>query len=182
MKISTKLNEESLLFISRLKNFRRNFMSELVQTVDAMGASLGNKTRSGLLNQTLGLPEISTAWKNWKTKRGLNSNILVMTQDMADSITYKRLSTGSGLIKGQVGFKESSLHRHYSDKRKMWNPKRQKMSVFSRAIPTWFLARIHDEGLGRVRRRRFFKAVVEQHGDEATKRFEKVFLKVWMIK
>jgi hypothetical protein len=179
--ISIKLTEDSQLFISRLKDFRRKFLSELVQTSDNVGAMLGNKTRSGLLDQSLGLPAISEVWKKWKTKRGLSPNILVMTQDMADAITYRRLSTGASMIKGQVGFKESTLHRHYSDKRKMWNPKKKKMSVFSRAIPTWYLARIHDEGLGHVRRRQFFKAVVDLHGDEVAKRFDKVFLKAWMI-
>ena len=139
--IKVGLTPETIKFMAAIQGFKRNYFTALVGIADLAGTKLTEHTQHGITGNALGLAPNSPAWSEAKGGKPP----LEHTGQLVGQLTWGRLITTIALIKIQVGFEEG-MHSHFSHKRRMKLPGSNKHKTFSKAIPTWYLALIHQRG------------------------------------
>jgi hypothetical protein len=191
MNIKVSLTKESDAFIKSLGNFKRNFLTELIQAADTIGNILVMGSRATIDAQ--GFKALDERYKAWKGTKGYDTRILLMTHDMYNAIRYKRMASTLALIQGQIGFKDGQMHNHFSSY--AWHPNRDKVTnrtkkgrfspwspgakKGSTSIGMAYLAGLLEGGTSRMPARPFFKPTAEQHRKDVYEQFYAAFLRAW---
>jgi hypothetical protein len=195
VKISVKMSADTEAFIRQLSGFRMRLHTELLQTADTLGALLVGWTRDTILAQNF--HPLTPRYKSWKAKHGYDTRILLMTHQMFDSITYKRMSSSMALISGQIGFKASAMHSHWTSSRKhpagdsikrrtkrgrssAWSPgaSRGSSSIGMAELGKW-LEGENSEVSRFTKKRPFFEPTARGHRQEVWDHFMAAVVRAW---
>lgn len=194
MKIKVKMANDGEFFIKRLESFSTNFRTEMLQATDTAGMTLIAGTRK-VLNAQQFTP-ISEAWKRWKGEHGYDTRILFMTHQMYKQIDYKRMRSTMSIMSGQVGFRKSAMHHHWSSDKNYMNgnpiskgtrtrkgsarAKHKHSSVPTADLAKWLEGYMGDGAQGRNQiPRPFFKPTVDQFGPTLSRIYLMGFKRAW---
>jgi hypothetical protein len=178
VKIKLELDKAAQDFIASLSGFDPRFRTEMLQATDNVGMTLVAGTRKVIMTQNF--PPISLSWRRWKLSKGYDGRILLMSFQMFNQIDYKRIHSNMTIMSGQVGFRKSAMHHHWTSNTKHRNGEIIPKSIRTRkgsarakhshsSVPTadlakWLEGYVGDGSQGRSQiPRPFFKPTLDQY-------------------
>lgn len=185
MQIKVALDKDSKAFIQKLGKFDIAFRTALIRKADEVGLWIADQVRVEIDSQQF--KALNERYRNWKIRHGYNEMILKMTDVMYHQISYKRMSASAALIRGDIGFRIGTMHKHWrATITKTTRFKRKDGKEITRKstkpvmFPTAVLAQMLEEGTRRIPERPFMKQTFNRVKGDVVGKFQGVVASVWM--